>query len=280
MKRKSRKNISVRKRLRLTIGGITVAMGVADAKLAQELRDKYRTFLAAGKDRTRYTIRVTTNARLRANGTIRVECRQRTRWINGGEFQGRLSPESKTAQVTLRPHPTVVDAFLRVFYSLILTEHQGFLIHAAALSDKKKGVLFSGPSSSGKTTVARHAQDFQVLNDELALVRRTPEGFFVYGTPFHGEYAGPLQNSRVGLAAMCFLNKKQPALMRPVSSTGALVLLLENIFFFDNQPRAGQLLLALCAQAATQLAAYQVNTGRGKNLRRLFYGVSKSSSGT
>ena len=65
-------------------------------------------------------------------------------------------------------------------------EPHAYLVHGCGVLSGGTGLLFTGPSGIGKTTVASLAGDRTVLNDETVLVGRNGSGFNITGTPFDG----------------------------------------------------------------------------------------------
>ncbi len=66
----------------------------------------------------------------------------------------------------------------------------GLLMHGAAIAGPRGGFLVVGPSGAGKTTMARAAAELpgaRVLSDERSVVRPTPDGWVLDGTPWYGE---------------------------------------------------------------------------------------------
>jgi len=85
---------------------------------------------------------------------------------------------------------------LRRYYSLLLAHKGGFLLHASGIlllvnSRTKKhspaySVIFSGKSTSGKSTIASAFPSRQVLSDELVAIARSKNTYRAYPTPFAG----------------------------------------------------------------------------------------------
>lgn len=87
----------------------------------------------------------------------------------------------------------IFEQFLfQVYYTLLKqnakNENNNFLIHACAVSKEGKGYLFSGRSGSGKSTIAKLSSDYEVLNDELVIIRKVNGHYFVGSTPFRGDF--------------------------------------------------------------------------------------------
>ena len=78
-----------------------------------------------------------------------------------------------------------------------------FLIHGCAVSRNGSTYLFSGPSESGKSTIAKLSADLGcvILNDELVIVDKIDGHYMVGNTPFHGDFMNN-SNRRVPLSAI------------------------------------------------------------------------------
>ena len=79
---------------------------------------------------------------------------------------------------------------LRTWFSLVLLQRGGLLLHAAAVTRNGRALIFCGPSGSGKTTLARLAESQDLLSDESVAVqrdKRNDAGYEAYATPFYGE---------------------------------------------------------------------------------------------
>lgn len=80
----------------------------------------------------------------------------------------------------------------RRWFSVLLSEEgkDGILLHASGIVVKdrtrKSSVLFSGKSSSGKSTIAADFPDKEILSDELVAVVKNKNGYKAYPTPFRG----------------------------------------------------------------------------------------------
>ncbi|MFH1201780.1 MAG: hypothetical protein V1674_02690 [Candidatus Omnitrophota bacterium] len=79
----------------------------------------------------------------------------------------------------------------------------GIFTHAIGVKDLDgKGLLFAGKSGAGKSTTARlwhkHSK-VMVLNDDRIIVRKNNGNFFIYGSPWHGEF-GDYLASRIDSA--------------------------------------------------------------------------------
>lgn len=117
---------------------------------------------------------------------------------------------------------------------------EGLIMHAAAVQFGGSALVLAGPSGAGKTTIARicAAAGRAVLSDDRVVIRRSPAGWLVYGTPWPGEgrYA---ENRGLPLAAVIFLVKGGENLVAPLppSSLARRLTPLASIPWFDPDAR-------------------------------------------
>jgi hypothetical protein len=86
----------------------------------------------------------------------------------------------------------------------LLGQGRGVEIHGCGVADGSNGYLFVGQSGAGKTTIARLWQaepDAVILSDDRVVLRSATDGFWMYGTPWHGEepLASPGRVRRAGV---------------------------------------------------------------------------------
>ncbi len=77
------------------------------------------------------------------------------------------------------------DIILRnIFNSLLLVNH-GLTLHASSCLTKKGAFVFLGESNSGKSTIAKLlAKTYLPLNDDMTVIRKIGDKFFLFQTPF------------------------------------------------------------------------------------------------
>ena len=71
----------------------------------------------------------------------------------------------------------------------ILAKRKGILVHSNCIDDKGFGMLFTGTSGAGKSTMAeiwKGKEGVKILTDERVVIRKENASFFAYGTPWHG----------------------------------------------------------------------------------------------
>ena len=90
-----------------------------------------------------------------------------------------------------------------------LLEHDCFQLHASVIDWQGKGILFSAPSGTGKSTQAALWNKYagaEIINGDRAMVRREGDGYRVYGSPYAGT-SGIFTNRSVPLRAIVVLSQ-------------------------------------------------------------------------
>jgi len=71
-----------------------------------------------------------------------------------------------------------------------LAQGRGVMLHACGIALNGKGILFVGESGAGKSTMAGicgKENGVEVLSDDRIIIRKMRGGFWIYGTPWHGD---------------------------------------------------------------------------------------------
>ena len=84
-----------------------------------------------------------------------------------------------------------LDNALMIIYALASACRDTALFHAAVISFEGKGYMFLGKSGTGKSTHSslwlRHIEGTELVNDDNPVVRRLPDGFYLFGSPWSGK---------------------------------------------------------------------------------------------
>jgi hypothetical protein len=116
--------------------------------------------------------------------------------------------------------------------------NEGIMIHAAAIEWEGKGIMFSAPSGTGKSTQAdlwKLYKGAAVLNGDRSIVRMHEEQAFVYGSPWCGS-SGQYLNKRSPLSAIVILKQAKKNELRLLDEQEALFYLLPRCFlpYYDD----------------------------------------------
>ena len=124
--------------------------------------------------------------------------------------------------------PIGLENYLRVFFSHYLFRKGGFLLHASTVGYKNKAFVFTGPSGTGKSTIARISKDKMVLTDDLVAIKRIEDTYYAFATPFG------LQNKAAGTAhlpisGIYLISHGQSTTCRKLPLKQALAKVMSNI---------------------------------------------------
>lgn len=131
---------------------------------------------------------------------------------------------------TLHPFMYPLD---EVLVMTLLGRRRGLLVHAAAIDDSGRGLLFPGVSGAGKSTLSRlwfADERAQVLTDDRTVLRFDDEDrTVIHGTPWHGE-AQLTSAGSAPLAGVFFLEQGPENRTAPLSPAEAAAELISRSF--------------------------------------------------
>lgn len=145
-----------------------------------------------------------------------------------------------------------------VFRNQII-RHRGAVLHASSISFEGKGLLFTAPSGTGKSTHTAlwkrmFPEQVQYLNDDSPALRMTESGPVVYGTPWSGK-TEINQNLAAPVAAVIFIERGVKNRLRTISGAEAFYRTIREIVFPPVQELREQMTETLSA-ALSAVPAY------------------------
>ncbi len=137
----------------------------------------------------------------------------------------------------------IYDFLQILLINYLASRKEGILAHAVGIRDADgRGWLFAGKSGAGKSTIARlwHGHEgAQVLNDDRIIIRRFGDRFFMYGSPWHGDFSDYLKTcaQKARLKDIFFIHHGLKNIIRPVSGAASFRLLYPAIIpvFWDDE---------------------------------------------
>jgi hypothetical protein len=147
----------------------------------------------------------------------------------------------------------------QVLWILLLSQRKGLLFHACGIDDHGRGYLFLGNSGDGKSTTAKLCFDhgLTVLNDDRIIVRQKKGRFWMYGTPWHGDFR---EHSSHGLpiAKVFFLRHGKKNSAQAKSGAEAVSMLLARAFppFWDKEGMA--FTIDHCHRLVSKIPCYEL----------------------
>lgn len=84
-----------------------------------------------------------------------------------------------------------INNALMVMFALSTANSQTALFHSSVISYEERAYMFLGKSGTGKSTHSslwlKHIEGTALVNDDNPVVRRMPDGFYVFGSPWSGK---------------------------------------------------------------------------------------------
>lgn len=170
--------------------------------------------------------------------------------------------DASHAQLTVRGKDWLwATDYLRLWSVLslphLLLPFRALIFHASYIEYNGRGILFTAPSGTGKSTQAelwRVHRGAQVVNGDKAGVRLegTP---MVHGVPFSGT-SGICENVSLPLAAVVVLSQAPENSVRRLGPSGAAAALCGNVFVDQAIPEEWQLALNLLLDLVSAVPVY------------------------
>lgn len=127
-----------------------------------------------------------------------------------------------------------------IFRNNILNKN-GIVIHASSIAWNGKGILFTAPSGTGKSTHVRlwekyFGESVKVVNDDTPAIRFIDEEPMLCGTPWSGS-SDKFANLEVPLKAIVVLNQAPQNNIRKLEIFEALPMVMPRCFlpYFDEE---------------------------------------------
>lgn len=150
-----------------------------------------------------------------------------------------LSADSKWSRVDisyLKNSPGIDYAVTGIMFNIIIRNsvlfHKGIVIHASAIEYHGKGLIFSAPSGTGKSTQAclwEANMGAKVLNDDCPVVKMENGQISICGTPCSGS-SDKFLNSSAPLSAIVVLEQALENNFHKLSNAEAISYLIPRCF--------------------------------------------------
>ena len=123
------------------------------------------------------------------------------------------------------------QVFSAVGFAYIMTRSRRVILHASLISYGNKGIAFTAPSGTGKSTQAdlwrRWRSDVQIINGDRAVLSCNDGQAIAHGLPFCGS-SGIARNISVPLKAIIILRKGKENRIKSPGATQAIKCLLSE----------------------------------------------------
>lgn len=136
-----------------------------------------------------------------------------------------------------------INMLLRFLLAEALARSGGLALHGAAVSTSDGVAVFLAHSGGGKTTLVRTFAANSSLGDDLTLLVREGDGFFVYPAPVSGREGTPIQGSAGPLWRLCELHKGPSTRVDRMSKKEQVEAILKHTIVFTADKHVRQAIL-------------------------------------
>ncbi len=238
--------------MQIEIADYKIKFRLNDSSFLNILEDRYQAFLSSSPPNIIFDIKINPSLDKIAHHSekplVEVGKKGRAYYLRrlDNPFEAYADLKSGIGKITLIPDVYCFDSFLRIFYSVILTDRSGIVLHGAGIQRENESYVFFGPSGSGKSTIARLSKKQIILSDELVIILKNKSIYTVHGTPFWGDFERCGQKSQAKLSKLFFLKKAGENKTIPLSSFQAIREILACIFSFPGKNLNRENMLTFC----------------------------------
>ncbi|MBN2804565.1 MAG: hypothetical protein JXR91_15840 [Deltaproteobacteria bacterium] len=151
---------------------------------------------------------------------------------------------------------------LELWYAFLLMSGRGILVHGLAVLKDGLVNIFAGKSGAGKSTLGGvfHNENIgHILSDDRVIIRKKEDGYYAYGTPWHGE-ARFASNQYGKLDNIYFLNQAKLCSITDMSGGKAAASLFATTFIAGWPRDTGmQFVLNFCSDLTEQISIHRLN---------------------
>jgi hypothetical protein len=167
----------------------------------------------------------------------------------------------------------IIYDFLQVLLiNYLALKKKGVITHSVGVKDLDgRGLLFNGKSKAGKSTAARLWHRYSkgmVLNDDRIIVRKLNGKFFIYGSPWHGDFSDYLASriESAPLEKLFFIHHSPKNTVNRTSQKQAFNLLYPAIFppFWDKQGLENT--ISFCQELLSSVPCYHLGFVNDKRM--------------
>ncbi|MDI6734752.1 MAG: hypothetical protein QME42_00935 [bacterium] len=266
----------------LRVGDIKIGIDSEQREIMQIVNELYETFLIEKED--------VQDVHFSVNLTIKKIAEEKIKYskqkvlinkvlINTKEiklssifFKGRILLMEKKGEFYIYKSDMVImkiaiENLLRTLASFLLSENNGFLLHASSVYTEEGGIIFCGLSGAGKSTVAKFSQEYTVLTDDQTIIQLINDKFVVFASPFWGVFNRKTRNGLTRkdrlvwgkVDKLYFLKKDTSVFIKSVSQREFIERLFPNIILFVPYESVKRKLFDLSVKLMEQIPYYELH---------------------
>ena len=143
-------------------------------------------------------------------------------------------------RMTLTAQSIIESTPFQIMYMMLLSLHDGVLLHTSAIVSRNNGLAFCGPSGNGKTTITRLFalnHKIGVLTDETAVIRIQDGKVFIYGSPWKSMKSNYAKKDYASLNTIFLIKHGKSNALLEMSSFDKIRALIKQTFpfFWDRE---------------------------------------------
>ena len=158
---------------------------------------------------------------------------------------------------------------LKLLVSLLVLQKGGLPCHCSAVAKEKEyGLLFSGPSNEGKTTIALFLhRDWELFNDEYNIIMPGNNGYRVYSTPFTTpQNFNFCSLGSVPIRKLFILRKGSENKVESMSIKQKYLSILESVYTFPTSKGFADLIMRNVEKVSQEILVEKLYFKLGSNI--------------
>lgn len=261
---------------KLQIGDVCCSLKFKDPAYSSYLKERFKGYISKEEPELTMDISVN-NIILDKEENDLADFRLTSKIVNGNNFdfqdgliKGTLNQEEKRCTVFFsgKGLDAVKQFMFMVYYTLMKYNHPGksknnFLVHACAVARDGAGYVFSGPSESGKSTIAELSSDYAVLNDDIVIIKKENGSYIVNSTPFRGDFLDVVDKSVPLRAIFLIKHAAEKNVIKKLSKREFITRFIREVVYSDtllsmNREDNFSEMLDFCADVASGVPFYEL----------------------
>lgn len=247
------------KNIKIKIAEIICLFSSDNLQFIAFLKEKYKNFLTIDSPDIKIEI---LNYNISKSNTynFKIRLEKKKIFIKRGKFDSVIDLNLKKGYLKNLNNIYEFNSFLRILYSIFLVEEKGFLLHSASLIRENKGYLFCGQSETGKSTIIKINPQYLALTDEISIIKKKKDGFYIYNSPFWGELS-PRQTENINtkVEAIYILHKDKKNFVTKITQKETIIKLVSNIILYTQNLEINKKLLSVSIDFCKKVKAYDLH---------------------
>lgn len=233
---------------RLQIGDVCCSLRFDDMEYSESVRNFYKDFLSENEPDITIEITIVLHKeKIDIPSTIFM-----SKTVVGNNFNfhsglitGNIDLDKRQCTIHVK-NALLKERSVRIFEQFLIQVYYTVLkqknfneiknksfVHGCAVSRDGRGFLFSGPSGTGKSTIAKLSSDFKILNDELVIVGRSNGNYIVSSSPFKGDFRNNI-NASAPLSALFLIKHGKKNIIRRITKTEFVTRFVREVIYSDS----------------------------------------------